>query len=164
MDPTPKEQRALIQAAPAPLIASAPPGLEGGPDGQGPVNLSPKGGVTLHVLDDHRVADLDYAGSGNETARHAAASGPTPVMVMSTDDDAAIVRLYGRARIIPLEESPLAERVLTGTEPVKSIGLARRQVVEIEVDSTATTCGFGVPILEFRAQRTTAEHGQQYKA
>jgi hypothetical protein len=158
-----EEQRELIEGAPLFFIASAHPGLEAGPEGQGPVNVSPKGGVRLLVLDDHHVAYLDYGGSGNETARHAAASGPATVMVMSTSEDAAIVRLYGRATVTPLSESPLKERVLAGAEPTTSIGLGHRQVVEVEVDSTATSCGYGVPLLELRAQRTKGEHGRRYK-
>jgi hypothetical protein len=157
------EQRELIESAPLFFIASAHPALEMGPEGQGPVNVSPKGGARLHVLDDHHVAYLDYGGSGNETARHAAASGPATLMVMSMDENAAIVRLYGRARVTPLSESPLKERVLAGAEPTTSIGLGHRQVVEVEVDSTATSCGYGVPIMEFHEQRTKAKHGRRYK-
>ena len=157
------EQRELIEAAPLFFIASAHPALEAGPDGQGPVNVSPKGGVPLHVVDDHHVAYLDYGGSGNETARHAAASGPATVMVMSMNEDAAIVRLYGRARVTPLNESPLKDRVLARAEPTASIGLGLRQVVEVEIESTATSCGYGVPLLELRAQRTKAQHGTRYK-
>ena len=158
-----EEQRDLIEAAPLFFVASTHPALEAGPDGQGPVNVSPKGGVPLHVLDDHHVAYLDYGGSGNETARHAAAAGPATVMVMSLDEDAAVVRLYGHARVTPLSESPLRERVLAQAEPTTSIGLGHRQVVEIEVESTATSCGYGVPLLELRAQRTKSEHGRRYK-
>jgi hypothetical protein len=162
--PITDEQRDLIETAPLFFIASAHPDLEPGPTGQGPINLSPKGGVSLQVIDDRHVAYLDYGGSGNETARHAEATGPVTVMIMSTDDqDAAIVRLYGHARVTPLDKSPLADRVLADAQPVESIGLVHRQVVEIEVESTATSCGYGVPILEFHAQRTKTEHGRRYK-
>ena len=156
------EQRALIEAAPLFFIASTHPELEAGPDGQGPVNVSPKGGVPLHVLDDHRVAYLDYGGSGDETARHAAADGPATVMVMSLDEDAAVVRLYGHATT-RLNDSPLKDRVLAQAEPTTSIGLGHRQVVEVTVESTATSCGYGVPLLELKAQRTKSEHGRRYK-
>jgi hypothetical protein len=161
--PITAEQRALIEAAQIFFVASVHPDLEPGPDGQGPLNLSPKGGVPLHVIDERRVAYLDYRGSGNETARHAAADGPVTVMVMSIDgEDAAIVRLYGRARITPIEESPLAERLLA--RPAESIGLPQRHIVEIDVESTATSCGYGVPVLEFRADRTKAGRGRRYNA
>lgn len=158
-----EEQRDLIEHAPLFFIASSHPRLAAGPAGQGPVNVSPKGGVPLHVIDDHRVAYLDYVGSGNETARHAEAGGPATVMVMSTDGEhAAIVRLYGRAKVTPISESPLAERLLA--RPAESIGLPQRQVVEITVESTATSCGYGVPVMEFRQDRTRTERGRRFKA
>ena len=106
------EQAALIRGAALFFVASADPQLSGGPNDVGPVNVSPKGGVPLHILDRNRVAYLDYRGSGNETARHCAAGGPVTVMVCSFDEDAAIVRLFGRARVTPLSESPLAPRLL----------------------------------------------------
>src|SRR5688500_12517552 len=94
------EQLALIEAAPMFFVASVSADLSGGPDGQGPVNVSPRGGTPLHVIDDHRVAFLDYVGSGNETARHAISGGPITLMVMSMDGaNAAVVRLYGRAKV-----------------------------------------------------------------
>ena len=65
------DQAALIRNAPLFFLASADPALDPGPEGIGPVNLSPKGGVPLHIIDPNRVAFLDYLGSGNETARHA---------------------------------------------------------------------------------------------
>ena len=68
------EQAALIRNAHLFFVASADPSLGEGPEGVGPVNLSPKGGVPLHVLSPNKVAYLDYKGSGNETARHAKAA------------------------------------------------------------------------------------------
>ena len=107
------EQAALIDGSPLFFVATADPGMASGPDDIGPVNLSPKGGVPLHVLGPNRVAYLDHTGSGNETARHSIAGGPITIMVCSFDEDnAAIVRLYGTARVTPLEGSPLADVLL----------------------------------------------------
>ena len=64
------EQAALIRSAPLFFVASVAPNLAKGPNDVGPVNLSPKGGVRLHILSPTRVAYLDYPGSGNETAAH----------------------------------------------------------------------------------------------
>lgn len=72
------EQAALIEGSALFFMATADPGMASGPDGIGPVNLSPKGGVPLHVLGPDRVAYLDHTGSGNETARHSASPGPSP--------------------------------------------------------------------------------------
>lgn len=155
------EQLALIEASHVFFVASADPSQEPGPGGVGPVNVSPKGSVPLHVIDRSCVAYLDYPGSGNETARHAEAGGRTTIMVCSFEEgDPAIVRLYGRVRITQLEGSPLAERLLKhpGTD-LK----APRQVIELLIESTQTSCGYGVPVLEFVRERTKADRGRQYK-
>jgi hypothetical protein len=156
------EQASLIQNAAVFFVASADPSLARGPHGEGPVNVSPRGGVPLHILSPNRVVFLDYAGSGNETARHALAGGPVTVMVCSFDaEDAAVVRLYGRARITPLADSPLADMLLE--HPAKDIKLPLRQVVEVEVEATMTSCGYGVPVMAFEQDRTIANRGRRYK-
>lgn len=156
------EQADLIRNAALFFIASADPQLDAGPDGIGPVNLSPKGGVPLHILGPNCVAYLDYTGSGNETGRHATAGGPVTVMVCSfTAADAAIVRLYGRATATPLDASPHRELLLS--HEAESISLPTRQVIEIAVDATSTSCGYGVPVMELAQERTRAERGRRYK-
>jgi hypothetical protein len=144
------------------FVASAAPDLSRGPANQGPVNLSPKGGSPLHVIDENRVAYLDYTGSGNQTAGHAKAGGPITVMVMSMDgDDAAVVRLFGTATVSPLDESPLRDLMLSA--PARDIELPMRQVIDIRVESTQTSCGYGVPVFEFKRQRVRAERGRRHK-
>jgi hypothetical protein len=156
------EQADLIRSAHVFFVASVAEDLSVGPDGQGPVNLSPKGGVPLHVIGPDRVAYLDYAGSGNETGRHATGGGPVTLMVMSMDGaNAAIVRLYGRATVTPVEESPLAERLLA--DPAVDIELPVRQVVDVAVSGTQTSCGYGVPVFEFVGQRVRSQRGRRFK-
>ena len=158
-----EEQVNLIRNSQVFFVASVAPDLSKGKDGQGPVNLSPKGGTPLHVIDAHRVAYLDYAGSGNETARHSLAGGPVTLMVMSMDgEDAAVVRLFGHARISPIEESPLAELLLGAA--ADDIELPVRQAIDVTVESTVTSCGYGVPVFDFVSQRVRAERGRRYKA
>lgn len=157
------EQATLIRSAPLFFVATADPNLARGPDGVGPVNISPKGGVPLHILSPNRVAYLDYPGSGNETARHGQAGGPVTVMICSFEaENAAIVRLYGKARIAPLAESPLAD--LLQKQAAAELKSSARQVVEIEVESTATSCGYGVPVMPFVRNRRVADRGRRYKA
>ena len=115
------------------------------------------------MIDERCVAYLDYQGSGNETARHAQAGGPVTGMVMSSREaGAAIVRLCGHARISPPEASPLASRPLESK--ADEIRLAQRQVVEITIEQTQTSCGHGMPILEFVRERTIDERCRRYKA
>ena len=156
------EQAALIRNADLFFVASADPRLASGPNDVGPVNVSPKGGVPLHILGPNRVAYLDYCGSGNETARHCAAGGPVTVMVCSFEEgDAAIVRLFGRARVTPLAESPLAQLVLD--HPAAELKGPARQVIDIEIDSTMTSCGYGVPVMKLVRQRRAVDRGRRYK-
>ena len=135
------EQLELIENSPVFFVATADPQLKGGPDDLGAVNLSPKGGTPLHVIDRNRLAFLDYPGSGNETARHALAGGPVTVMVCSfQEDDAAIVRLYGRATASDLETSPLASRLLENA--AAELSSKPRQVIEVEVEKTQVLAPF----------------------
>ena len=155
------EQADLIRNAKVFFVASADPTFGAGPNGEGPVNLSPKGAADLQVIDEHTIAYFDYRGSGNETARHTAAGGPITVMVTSFDEDAAIVRLYGRAKAMPLEESVLAKQA----EELRAVDIptAERQVIEISVDCTQTSCGYGVPVYEFKGERSRDQRGMRYK-
>jgi hypothetical protein len=155
------EQAALIHSAPLFFVASVDPALTQGPGDVGPVNLSPKGGVKLHVINPKRVAYLDYPGSGDETARHASTGGPITIMICSFDeDDAAIVKLFGKATVITLAQSPLAEIL---AEESTSELKAPRQVIEVEIERTITSCGYGVPVMSFVRERRRDDRGQKYK-
>ena len=157
------EQAALIENAHLFFVASADPTLGEGPEGVGPVNLSPKGGVPLHVLGPNKVAYLDYKGSGNETARHANAGGPMTLMVCSFEgENAAVVRLFGRATVLSLDDSPLAPTLVEASADGE-IGLTQRQVIEVDVESTVTSCGYGVPVLDYVGQRNPELRGTAYK-
>ena len=157
------EQVTLIKNANLFFVGSADPALTVGPEGVGPVNLSPKGGVPLHILSPSSVAYLDYSGSGNETARHAIAGGPVTVMICSfEEEDPAVVRLYGKATVSLLDDSPFG-RLLQSQTADKEIGLDKRQVITIDVESTVTSCGYGVPVLGFVKQRNRRQHGKAYK-
>ena len=155
------EQADLIRNARVFFVASADPTLGDGPDGQGAVNLSPKGAADLQIIDRNTLAYFDYRGSGNETARHTASGGPITVMVTSFDEDAAIVRLYGHATAMPLEESVLADQA----EQLRAVEMPtpERQVIEISVECTQTSCGYGVPVYEYQGDRSRDQRGRRYK-
>lgn len=157
------EQAALINNAPLFFVATADPELAPGPQGVGPVNVSPKGGTPLHILAPHRVAFVDYVGSGNETARHSLAGGPITVMVCSFEDDqAAIIRLYGTAQVTPIDQSPLAEQLLQQVANPGAPAVAR-YVIEVAIEQTMTSCGYGVPVMSFVRNRRTVDRGTRYK-
>jgi hypothetical protein len=155
------EQAALLRNAPVFFVASAAPGLPDGPDGSGPVNVSPRAGVPLHVLSPNRVAFVDCRGSGNETVRHAEAGGACTVMVCSFQaENAAIVRLYGTAHSEDPEASELARGLVEQGVPD---ALKLRQVIVVDVYRTQTSCGYGVPVMEFVRDRQVSDRGRAYK-
>ena len=84
------------------------------------------------------------------------------MMVCSFEEgDAAIVRLFGRAQVTPLAESPLAA-LLLDSKAAELKGPAR-QVIEVEIERTMTSCGYGVPVMKLVRQRRVADRGRRYK-
>jgi hypothetical protein len=118
-------------------------------DATGHVNLSPKGLDTLRVLDPHTLAYLDYVGSGAETIAHLRENGRIVVMVCAFAGPPRIVRFHGRGEVCePHEPAFRALRGLFAEEP------PARAIVRIAVSRIADSCGFGVPLLTFQANRS----------
>lgn len=156
-----EEQAELLRNAKVFFVASGDPSGAAGPHGVGSINVSPKGGVPLLLVNDRRVAWLDYPGSGNETVRHSQAGGPVTLMACSFDGDAAIVRLYGKATAQPFHESPYGEQLLNDERRGPNLNI--RQVIVLDVESTMTSCGYGVPIMDFVRHRTKDDRGRRFK-
>jgi len=116
----------------------------------GRINLSPKGMDTFRVLDETRAIYLDITGSGNETAAHLLDDGRLTIMFCSFDKAANITRLYGRGRAVhPHDEEWNEYLALFPHEP------GVRQIIEINVESAMTSCGYGVPQLQGLEERDT---------
>ena len=118
--------------------------------GEGRINLSPKGMDSFRCLDAHTVAYLDVTGSGNETAAHLLADGRITLMFCSFDTQPVILRLYGQGRVIrprDTEWNALSRHFpsLAGT----------RQIMVIRVESVQTSCGYGVPLYQYKGERDT---------
>ena len=114
----------------------------------GRINLSPKGLDTFRYLDAHTVAYLDLTGSGNETEAHLIHNGRLTIMFCSFDEKPLIVRLYGTATNVGLGDDRWQE--LAGRFPQLP---GARQIILMQVDSLQTSCGFGVPVYDFRQER-----------
>ena len=116
--------------------------------GDGRVNLSPKGIDTFRVLDERTVCYLDLTGSGNETAAHLAENGRLTIMFCSFAGAPLILRLYGRGEVVRQTSDKWREyAALFEDYP------GTRQVVVLHVESLQTSCGFGVPLYEFKENR-----------
>ena len=119
----------------------------------GRVNVSPKDGSSLRILNELRVAYLDQTGSGNETAAHVRASGRLTLMFCAFEGAPMILRLYGTAKVFvrrSAEYGELLEAAFGGVEPPGA-----RQMVVVDVDRVQTSCGFGVPLFEYAGERDT---------
>jgi hypothetical protein len=158
-----QEQATLIAGAQVFFVATAAPDFAEGADGAGPINLSPKGSHLPQVLSPTRIAYIDYSGSGNETARHIGLGSPITLMLCSFDADAAIVRLYGRAEIRPLDGAPEFAALLAAAPPEKDQPLKTRQIIDVHVTRTMTSCGYGVPLMHFSEDRAKTQRGRRFK-
>jgi hypothetical protein len=118
-------------------------------DGDGHVNLSPKGLDTLRVLGPHTLAYLDYVGSGAETIAHLRENGRIVLMLCSFQGPPRIVRFHGRGQAFEpqgLEFDRLRE--LFPAEP------PCQAIVQVSITRISDSCGYGVPTLVFEAHRS----------
>ncbi len=116
---------------------------------EGRVNISPKGMDTFRVLGTNKVVWLNLTGSGNETAAHLLKNNRITIMFCSFEGKPLILRLYGKATVF--HERDEAYHSYIDLFP-KIMGA--RQIVEIEVENIQTSCGYAVPIMEFKEERT----------
>lgn len=118
--------------------------------GQGHVNVSPKGLDTLRVISPRRVAYLDLHGSGNETAAHLMENGRITFLFCAFEGEPKILRLYGKGSAVQSDDAEWGERIkLFPAIP------GVRQIVVVDLEIVQTSCGFGIPVLEFSHQRET---------
>jgi hypothetical protein len=138
-----KELAAWITAQPLFFNATAPLSATGH------INLSPRGLDTFRVLGPHEVAYLDFTGSGNESAAHIAENGRITLMFCAFSGAPRILRLYGRGEVIlPGSENWQALRATFPDDLPPA-----RQIVHVTVERVQTSCGYGVPLMTFTAQR-----------
>ncbi|QIG49144.1 pyridoxamine 5'-phosphate oxidase family protein [Nordella sp. HKS 07] len=125
------------------------------------VNVSPRSTEALRLLDDHTAIYLDRTGSGNETAAHLKADGRLTIMFCAFDGPPVILRFYGRGRMIRRNSaeylSLLAEH-FGGQEP-----LGARQFIRLDIDLVQTSCGYAVPLYDYRAERPNLDRWAEAK-
>lgn len=115
---------------------------------RGHINLSPKGLDTLRVLGPREVAYLDFVGSGVETIAHVRENGRLVLMFCAFEGPPKILRLWGRARVVEPEDGDFAALRARFESP-----LPARAIVHLAVERIAESCGYGVPLFDFRGER-----------
>lgn len=129
-------EQSLFFVATAPLSAD------------GHVNLSPRGHDTFSVLGPHRVAWVDYTGSGVETIAHLRENGRICLMFCSFGHRPRIVRLHGTGWVALPGEPAFDDVVARHPEHPST-----RAAVVVDVTRVSDSCGFGVPLMEVVAER-----------
>ena len=119
---------------------------------EGRVSVSPKGSDSFRVIDENKVVWHNLTGSGNETAAHLLINDRMTIMFCSFDEKPLILRLYGNAKIYHPRDEEYNNYIGLFEETVAS-----RQIIEMQVDLVQTSCGFAVPLMEFKEERGTLD-------
>lgn len=124
----------------------------------GRVNVSPKGMDTLRVVTENRAVWLNLTGSSNETVAHLRENDRITLMFCAFEGDPLILRLYGHARIFHPRDAEWSS-LITSFPAIPGA----RQVIDMSIDLVQTSCGFGVPFFEFKAEREQLEKWAEKK-
>jgi predicted pyridoxine 5'-phosphate oxidase superfamily flavin-nucleotide-binding protein len=116
----------------------------------GRVNVSPKGTDSFRIIDKNKIVWLNLTGSGNETAAHLLKNTRMTILFCAFEGKPMILRLYGEARIHHKRDDDFSRFISLFPENVGA-----RQIIEMEVDLVQTSCGFAVPFMDFKEERTT---------
>lgn len=124
----------------------------------GRINLSPKGLDSFRILSEHQVLWLNLTGSGNETAPHVFNHKRMTIMFCSFDAKPLILRLYGTAEVFHGKEAEWDAYI--GFFPHSP---GNRQLFRVTVDLVQTSCGFGVPLYDYKRDRSTLTEWAEQK-
>jgi hypothetical protein len=134
------------------FVATAPSGTGGH------VNLSPKGGDALHVLGPREVAYADLVGSGVETIAHLRQNGRIALLFCAFEGPPRLLRLHGRGRVIEPGEAEFERfRLLLPAD------LPVRALIAVALERVSDSCGYGVPLYEYRGERSQLREWAQRK-
>ncbi|MDX1516351.1 MAG: pyridoxamine 5'-phosphate oxidase family protein [Woeseiaceae bacterium] len=116
--------------------------------GDGRINCSPKGLDSLAVLGPRQLAYADVGGSGIETVAHLKENGRIVIMLCAFDGPPKIFRFYGQGRAVEPHD-----REFEDLAPRFADLPAIRNFVVVDVDCIRDSCGYGVPLYDYRQQR-----------
>jgi hypothetical protein len=134
--------RAFLEGQKLFFVATAPG------NGDGHLNLSPKGLESFFVRGPRTVGYIDFNGSGVETIAHLRADGRIVFLFCAFTGSPRIVRLHGRGRAIEPGDAEFAafrDRI----PPDDAV----RAVIVADLDRISDSCGYGVPRYDFVGER-----------
>jgi hypothetical protein len=144
--------RSFIEEQKVFFVASAPLAEDGH------VNLSPKGREgTLVVLGEHTLAYLDFGGSHAETTAHLRENGRITLMWCAFTGPPKVLRVHGRGT--PIFRDDPRWPALIGHFGAAD-GPGARAIILVEAVLVSDSCGFAVPFMDYREERT--QHAQHF--
>ncbi|MFE2236640.1 pyridoxamine 5'-phosphate oxidase family protein [Streptomyces sp. NPDC059442] len=146
--------RDFIEAQPVFFTATAPL------DGDGTVNLSPKGLTgSFAVVDERTVAYLDFAGSTAETVAHLRENGRITLMWCAFQGPPNIVRIHGRGEPV-FRDDPRWEELMAHFPAIDPTLHGLRAIILVSAELIRDSCGYGVPFMTYDEDRDL--HGKRF--
>jgi hypothetical protein len=144
--------RAFIEEQKVFFVASAPLAADGH------VNLSPKGREgTLAVLGDRTLAYLDFGGSHAETVAHLRENGRVTLMWCAFTGPPKVLRIHGRGEPV-FRDDPRWPGLIGHFAAADGPGA--RAIVLVHATMVSDSCGFAVPFMDYREERT--QHSEYF--
>ena len=114
----------------------------------GTVNLSPKGGDSLRVIDANTIAWLNHTGSGNESAAHVLINPRMTIMFCAFEGAPLILRAYGTAKVLHKGDAQWHEYINLFPDSIAS-----RQIFLLDITKVQSSCGMSVPYFTYDSDR-----------
>lgn len=125
---------------------------------EGLINCSPKGSDTFRILGKRTIAYLDLTGSGVETIAHLKENGRIVVMFCAFEGPPKIIRFHGKGTVYEQGSKGYAKRL-----PRFAAYPGARSIIEIDVHRISDSCGYSVPLYDFKEDRETLKKRAEAK-
>lgn len=136
------KQKTWIQSQKVFFVATAPLSKDG------LINVSPKGLDTFRVIDRTTAAYLDLMGSGIETISHIQENQRITIMFTAFDGPPQSLRLYGKGEVVKYNSKDFEK--LSDHFPDH---LGARSIIKINVNRIQDSCGWSIPLYEYKGDR-----------
>jgi len=112
------------------------------------INCSPKGLDSFRIINGNTVAYQDLTGSGVETIAHLKENGRIVIMFCAFDGPPKIIRFHGIGEVITSGDEGFEE--LNVQFPQR---MGTRAYIKINVTRISDSCGYSIPLYEFKQDR-----------
>lgn len=134
------------------FVATAPLAVDGH------VNCSPKEGDSFRIVDPLTVAYQDLTGSGAETIAHLRENRRIVLMFCSFEGAPKIVRLHGEGEVVVPSHSDFLSLA-----PLFPQNYGVRAIIRVRVTRVSGSCGFAVPLFDYRGDRDSLDKWAEAK-